>query len=56
MREKSPWARALLPLRNTSAPMETGDDGLTQYAVLRPEMSLEGLTEIFVVTSFDIVE
>ena len=36
--------------------VRTGDDGLTQYAVLRPEMSLEGLTEIFVVTSFDIVE
>lgn len=36
--------------------VRTGDDGLAQYAVLRPEMSLEGLTEIFVVTSFDIVE
>ena len=36
--------------------VRTGDNGLTQYAVLRPEMSLEGLTEIFVVTSFDIVD
>lgn len=36
--------------------VRTGDDGLAQYAVLRPEMSLEGLTEIYVVTSFDIVE
>ena len=36
--------------------VRTADDGLAQYAVLRPEMSLEGLTEIYVVTSFDIVE
>ena len=36
--------------------LRTSDNGLAQYAVLRPEMSLEGLTEIFVVTSFDIVE
>jgi len=34
----------------------TGDDGLARYAVLRPEMTLEDLTEIYVVTSFDIVE
>ena len=32
------------------------DDGLARYAVLRPEMTLEDLTEIYVVTSFDIVE
>ena len=36
--------------------VRTGDDGLAQYAVLRPEMTLEDLTEIYVVTSFDIVE
>lgn len=36
--------------------VRTSDNGLAQYAVLRPEMSLDGLTEIFVVTSFDIVE
>jgi len=36
--------------------VRTGDNGLSQYAVLRPEMSLDGLTEIFVVTSFDIVD
>lgn len=36
--------------------VRTSDNGLAHYAVLRPEMSLDGLTEIFVVTSFDIVE
>lgn len=36
--------------------IRTSDNGLAQYAVLKPEMSLEDLTEIFVVTSFDIVE
>ena len=36
--------------------VRTGDDGLARYAVLRPEMTLEDLTEIYVVTSFDIVE
>lgn len=36
--------------------VRTSDNGLAQYAVLRPEMSLDGITEIFVVTSFDIVE
>lgn len=36
--------------------LRTSDNGLAHYAVLRPEMSLDGLTEIFVVTSFDIVE
>lgn len=36
--------------------VRTSDNGLAQYAVLKPEMSLEGLTEIFVVTSFDIVD
>lgn len=36
--------------------LRTSDNGLAHYAVLRPEMSLDGLTEVFVVTSFDIVE
>ena len=36
--------------------VRTGDDGLAQYAVLRPEMSLDGLTQVYVVTSFDIVD
>ena len=36
--------------------VRTGDDGLARYAVLRPEITLEDLTEIYVVTSFDIVE
>lgn len=36
--------------------LRSHDNGLSQYAVVRPEMSLEGLTQIFVVTSFDIVE
>ena len=34
----------------------TGDDGLAQYAVVTPSMSLEDLTQVFVITSFDIVE
>lgn len=34
----------------------TGDDGLAQYAVIDPQMELEGLTQVFVVTDFDIVE
>lgn len=36
--------------------VRTSDNGLAHYAVLRPEMELDGLTEIFVVTSFDIVD
>lgn len=36
--------------------IRTSDNGLAHYAVLKPEMSLEGLTEIYVVTSFDVVE
>lgn len=36
--------------------VRTGDDGLAQYAVLRPEMTLDGLTQVYVVTSFDIVD
>ena len=33
-----------------------GDDGLAQYAVIRPEVELEGLTQVFVVTDFTIVD
>ena len=36
--------------------VRASDNGLDHYAVLRPEMSLDGLTEIYVVTSFDVVE
>ena len=36
--------------------VRASDNGLAHYAVLRPEMELDGLTEIFVVTSFDIVD
>ncbi len=36
--------------------IRTGDDGLSRYAVLRPEMDLDGLTQVYVVTSFDIVD
>lgn len=36
--------------------VRTGDNGLARYAVLRPEMELEGLTQVFVVTSFEIVD
>ncbi len=34
----------------------TGDDGLAQYAVITPSVSLDDLTQVFIVTSFDIVE
>ena len=46
-------------LHATGATVEsvfTGDDGLAQYAVVTPSMSLEDLTQVFVITSFDIVE
>ncbi len=36
--------------------IRAGDNGLAQYGVLRPEMELDGLTQIYVVTSFDIVD
>lgn len=36
--------------------IRSSDNGLAQYAVLRPEAELEGLVQVFVVTSFDIVE
>ena len=36
--------------------VRTSENGLAQYAVLRPEAELGGLTQVFIVTSFDIVE
>ena len=36
--------------------LTAGDDGMDQYAIIDPSVDLEGLTEVFVVTSFDIVE
>ena len=36
--------------------VSTGDDGLAQNAVIIPSMSLEDLTQVFLITSFDIVE
>ena len=36
--------------------VRTSENGLAQYAVLRPEAELGDLTEIYVVTSFDIVD
>ena len=36
--------------------VSTCDDGLAQYAVITPSMSLEDLTQVFIITSFDIVE
>lgn len=34
----------------------TGDDGMAQYAVIAPSVDLEALTQVFVITSFDIVD
>ncbi len=36
--------------------IRASDNGLSQYAVLRPEAELEGLIQVFVVTGFDIVD
>lgn len=36
--------------------LRMNDDGLSRYAVLRPEMELESLTQVFVVTDFVIVD
>jgi len=36
--------------------VETGDNGLAQYAVLTPMLDLDELTEVFVIKSFEIVE
>lgn len=36
--------------------LRMNDDGLSRYAVIRPEMELEELTQVFVVTDFIIVD
>ena len=34
----------------------TDDGGLTKYAILAPQADLSELTEVFVITSFDVVD
>lgn len=34
----------------------TDDGGLTKYAILAPQVNLDDLTEVFVITSFDVVD
>ena len=34
----------------------TGDDGLAQYAVIRPQAELDDLTQVFIITDFEIVD
>ena len=34
----------------------TSEDGLSQYAVIRPQAELEGLTQVFIITDFTIVD
>ena len=36
--------------------VRTSDSGLAQYAVIAPEAELDGIAQVFIVTSFDIVE
>ena len=36
--------------------VRTGDDGLAQYAIVRPEADLSSLVQIFIVTDFEIVD
>ena len=36
--------------------VKTSDNGLAQYAVLKPEAEMTGLIQVYVVTSFDIVD
>ena len=36
--------------------VRASDNGLAQYAVIRPEADLDSLTQVFIVTSFDIVD
>ena len=36
--------------------IRASDNGLAQYAVLRPQAELAGLTQVFIVTSFDITD
>ena len=34
----------------------TGDNGLAQYAIIRPQAELEDLTQLFIITDFEIVD
>lgn len=34
----------------------TGEDGLSQYAIIRPQADMDALTEVFVVTDFTVIE
>ena len=36
--------------------VRTDDSGLTQYAVLQPNVTPAELVEVFIITSFDIVD
>ena len=36
--------------------VRTSDSGLAQYAVIAPEAELDGIAQVFIVTSFDIVD
>ena len=36
--------------------MRTDDNGLTKYAVIAPLVDMNQLTEVFVITDFDIVD
>lgn len=36
--------------------VRTSDNGLAQYAVLTPDAALDGLVQVFIITSFDIVD
>lgn len=36
--------------------VRTADDGLSQFAVIRPEADIDRLTQVFIVTDFDIVD
>ncbi|MCI9037051.1 MAG: rod shape-determining protein MreC [Oscillospiraceae bacterium] len=36
--------------------VRASDNGLAQYAVIRPEADLDSLTQVFIVTSFDVVD
>jgi rod shape-determining protein MreC len=36
--------------------VSTGDDGLSQYAVIRPEADLNSLSQVFVITDFTLVD
>ena len=36
--------------------LRTGADGLTQYAVVTPKAAVTSLTQVFLITDFDVVE